>query len=43
MDGFDADVIYSENDEIDRASTQSSLSITVPDPVIVRGAGTTTL
>ena len=44
MDEFDADVIYTESDEIERLSTtQSLVDITVPDPVIVRGAGTTTL
>ena len=44
LDEFDADVIYTESDEIERLSTtQSLVDITVPDPVIVRGAGTTTL
>lgn len=43
MDEFDADVIYTESDEIERLSTTQSIDITIHDPVIVRGAGTTTL
>lgn len=41
MADFD-DAIYAEGEEGDAVST-TSLDITTPDPVIIRGAGTTTL
>jgi len=38
----DFDVIYSEGDEIDRIS-EEDVEIFVPEPIIIRGAGSTTL